>query len=75
MRKVKGDLMERDLWTPTDLSWWLRCDYKTALSHVKSVRHVRVGRRYLVSRSLIFRQFGLDSHGEPMLTSGVPDVG
>ena len=74
MMKLEGDLMERDLWTPADLSRWLGCDYKSALSHLKRVRHVRLGRRYLVSRALILRQFGLDSQGEPMFTTGVPDV-
>ena len=74
MRKLEGDLSDRDLWTPRDLSLFLGVDYKTALGVIKRLRHLRTGRRYLVSRSVVLRELGLDGSGVPLQTDQVHGV-
>lgn len=66
MRRTYDDLARRDVWTPRDVSVYLGCDYKSGLKFVKELRHIRIGRRYLVSRSVVLNEIGLGLNDRPL---------
>lgn len=74
MRRLEGELSDRDLWTPDDLSLFLGVDYKTSLALIKRLRHLKVGRRYLISRVLVLYELGLDKSGKPLPSDEVRGV-
>ena len=74
MRRLEGHLMDRDLWTPTEVSEILAVDYKSSLALIKRLRHLRIGRRYLSSRSVVLHELCLDSSGRPLPKNGVTNV-
>ena len=60
MRALTPTLRHQDVWTPSDLASFAGIDIKTALKLVRSLPHLRAGRRYFVARAVVLAEFGLD---------------
>ena len=65
VRALTPTLRHQDVWTPSDLASFAGIDIKTALKLVRSLPHLRAGRRYFVARAVVLAEFGLDPEGRP----------
>ena len=65
MRKLTRDLAQSDVWTPSDVASLAGINIKTALNLVRSLPHLRAGRRYFVARAVVLAELGLDPEGRP----------
>ena len=66
MRTLTPTLHHQDVWTPSDVATFAGIDIKTALKLVRSLPHLRAGRRYFVARAVVLNQLGLDPDGRPV---------